>query len=58
MMSLSLGYNLVIFPINILLKSFKTSGSSRALLTTSCHSEITSRRVNLESTERQKHKVE
>ena len=58
MMSLSLVYCLVIAEINTLLKSFKTSGSTRSILSTSFDSEITSSRINLESNERYKRKVE
>ena len=39
----------VIVPINILLKSFKTSGSSISILSTWFDPEITSDRINLES---------
>ena len=58
LMSLSLAYCLVIARINILLQSCKTSGSSRSILSTSPDSEITKSRVNLESNELYKHKVE
>ena len=57
-MSLSLAYSLVIIPINILLKLFKTSRSLIFILCTSSDSEITSGRVNLESNEQYKCKVE
>ena len=43
-MSMPLAYCLVIAPINILLKFFKVSGSSRSVLRTSFDSEITSRK--------------
>ena len=58
MMSLSIAHCLVLGPINILLKSFKISGPSRSILGTSSDSEITSSRINLESNERYKRKVE
>ena len=58
MMSLSLAYCLVIAPINIMLKSFKTWESSRLMLCTSSDCEITSDRINLESNDRCKRKVE
>ena len=57
MMSLPLAYCLVIAPTNIQLKSFKTSGSSISILSTSPDSEITSNRKNLERSERYKRKV-
>ena len=55
MMSLSLTF---IAPINILLKSFKTSGPSRAMLSTSSDSEITSGWINPKSNDQDKRKVE
>ena len=58
MMSLSLAYCLVIAPINILLKSLKTSGSSRSILSSPSDSEITSGRIDLESNELHKRTVE
>ena len=58
MISLSLGYCLVIAPINPLLKSLETSGSSTSTLSTSSDSQITSVRINVESNERYKRKVE
>ena len=57
-MSLSLAYCLVIAPINILLKSFQISRSSRSIFSTSPASEITSSRINLESNKRYKRKKE
>ena len=48
MMSLCLAHRCFIAPINILLKSFETSGSSRSILSTLSDSEITSGRINLE----------
>ena len=58
MMSLSLACCLVIVPINILWKSFKTSGSSRSILCKPSDYGITSDRINLESSDRYKRKVE
>ena len=58
MMSLSLAYWLVITPINIMLKSLETWGSSRLMLCTSSDCQITSDRINLETNERYKRKVE
>ena len=46
-------FNNFIAPINKLLRSFKTSGSSR-----SSNSERTSGKINLESNEQYNHKVE
>ena len=57
-MSLSLAYCLVIAPINILLKSLKTSWSLSSTFSTSSDSEITSGRINLETDEWYKPKVE
>ena len=51
-MSLSLAYCLVITPISVLLKYFKTSRSSTSILHISSDSEITSSRINLESNDR------
>ena len=58
MMSLSLVYCLAIAPINILLKYFKTSGSSRSIFSKSSDSAITTNRINLKNNERHKRKVE
>ena len=57
MMSMSLAYCLVIAPINILLKSLRHQGPQDQNFTSS-DSEITSSRINLESNERYKRKVE
>ena len=57
-LSLSLAYCLVTAPIIIMLKSFKTSGFSISILSTSSDSGITSSRINLESNERCKRKID
>ena len=58
MVSLPLAYCLVIIPINIMSKSFNTPGFSRSILCTSSDYEITSGRINLESSESYKRKVD